>query len=134
MEQFFRLKENGTSVRTEVIAGITTFLAAMYIIVVNPAILSDAGMPFNGVLTATVIVLVGVFMMKPVQQINWREFDDAIPAFFSLTLIPLTYSITQGIIWGFLSWTVVKLALGKTEEVTPMLLIIDVFAILALFV
>jgi len=84
--------------------------------------------------TAPALVLVGVFMMRPVQQINWRQFDDAIPAFFSLALIPLTYSITQGIIWGFLSWTAIKFALGKTEELTPMLLVIDVFAVLALFV
>jgi len=69
-----------------------------------------------------------------VRQINWQQFDDAIPAFLALVLIPLTYSITQGIIWGFLSWTVIKLALGKTEEVTPMLLVIDLFAILALVV
>ena len=56
MKDFFKLKENGTSVRTEVLAGITSFLAAMYIIVVNPAIISEAGVPFSGVLTATVLV------------------------------------------------------------------------------
>jgi AGZA family xanthine/uracil permease-like MFS transporter len=73
-------------------------------------------------------------MMKPVMQINWTKFDDAIPAFLALVLIPLTYSITTGIIWGFLSWTIIKLATGKSDEVTPMLLVIDVLAILALVV
>jgi len=84
--------------------------------------------------TAPALVLVGVFMLQPVQQIHWREFDDAIPAFLALVLIPLTYSITQGIIWGFLSWTVIKVVLGKTDEVPLMLWIIDIFAILALIV
>lgn len=84
--------------------------------------------------TAPALVLVGVFMMKPVQQIHWSQFDDAIPAFLAMVLIPLTYSITQGIIWGFLSWTAIKLALGKRDEVSPMLLLIDAFAILALIV
>ncbi len=71
-------------------------------------------------------------MMKPVQKINWAQFDDAIPAFLALVLIPLTYSITQGIIWGFLSWTVIKAATGRFKDISPMLLIIDLFAILAL--
>ncbi len=56
MQNFFRLRENNTTVRIEVLAGITSFLACMYIIVVNPAILKDAGMPFSAVLTATVLV------------------------------------------------------------------------------
>ena len=84
--------------------------------------------------TASALVLVGVFMMKPITNINWTAFDDAIPAFLAMLLIPLTYSITQGIIWGFLSWTVIKLLTGKTNEVTPTLIVIDLFAILALVV
>lgn len=84
--------------------------------------------------TAPALILVGVFMMKPVLKINWMHFDDAIPAFLGMLLIPLTYSITQGIIWGFLSWTVIKLAVGKKHEVTPTLVVIDAFAILALIV
>ena len=45
LEQLFKLKEHGTNVRTELIAGLTTFLTMAYIIFVNPAILGDAGMP-----------------------------------------------------------------------------------------
>ena len=86
------------------------------------------------VATSPVLVLVGVFMMKPALRIKWTQFDDAIPAFLAMFLIPLTYSITQGIVWGFLSWTVVKLATGRANEVSPMLYVIDAFAILALIV
>lgn len=84
--------------------------------------------------TAPALILVGVFMMKPVLKINWTEFDDAIPAFFGMILIPLTYSITQGIIWSFITWTIVKIAVGKKNEITPMLIVIDIFAILALVI
>jgi adenine/guanine/hypoxanthine permease len=82
--------------------------------------------------TAPALILVGVFMIRPVLKINWTKLDDAIPAFLALILIPFTYSITQGIIWGFLSWTVIKLLLGKKDEITPTLIIIDLFSILAL--
>lgn len=82
--------------------------------------------------TAPALVLVGAFMIRPVTRINWLQLDDAIPAFLAMALIPFTYSITQGIIWGFLSWTIMKVAGGKTKELSPALLAIDAFCILAL--
>ncbi|RKQ73553.1 NCS2 family permease [Oceanibaculum indicum] len=53
LERYFRLSAHGTTVRTEILAGITTFLTMAYIIFVNPAILSDAGMDFGAVFVAT---------------------------------------------------------------------------------
>ena len=55
LERFFKLSENNTTVRTEIAAGVTTFLTMAYIIFVNPAILSEAGVPFSGALFATCI-------------------------------------------------------------------------------
>ena len=55
MEKLFKLKANGTNVRTEIIAGITTFLAMAYILVVNPSILSVTGMPWNSIFAATAV-------------------------------------------------------------------------------
>lgn len=83
--------------------------------------------------TAPALVLVGSFLMKPITRIDWGRLDDAVPAFLALVLIPFSYSITQGLIWGFLSWTVVKLAAGKGREVPVDLWIVDVFCVLALF-
>jgi len=119
------IEEGGRSGLTAVVAGLL-FLPFIFFSPLLSVVPSIA--------TAPALVLVGVFMMKPVQQIHWVKFDDAIPAFLAMVLIPLTYSITQGIIWGFLSWTVIKLAVGKRDEVSPMLLAIDVFAMLALIV
>ncbi|WP_266205970.1 NCS2 family permease [Pontibacter kalidii] len=82
--------------------------------------------------TAPALVLVGAFMIRPVTKIDWFEMDDAIPAFLAMVLIPFTYSITQGIIWGFLSWTALKVVTGKRKEVSLALWVINFFAILAL--
>lgn len=64
LENLFKLKENGTNVKTEVIAGFTTFMTMAYIIFVNPSILSDAGMPFEGVFIATIAgIILGTLCM-----------------------------------------------------------------------
>lgn len=55
MEKVFKLKEHGTNVRTEIIAGVTTFLAMVYILAVNPSMLAEAGMSKDAVFTATAV-------------------------------------------------------------------------------
>ncbi|HYK75185.1 MAG TPA: NCS2 family permease, partial [Pseudoneobacillus sp.] len=68
----FKLKENHTNIKTEVLAGITTFLTMVYIVIVNPIILADAGVPFAQVFTATIIATVagtlwmGLFANYPI--------------------------------------------------------------------
>ncbi len=81
---------------------------------------------------ATALVLVGAYMVRPVTRIAWTQMDEAIPAFLAMILIPFTYSITQGITWGFLSWTLLKVARGRYKDVPITLWIIDVFAIVSL--
>ncbi|NEG69688.1 NCS2 family permease [Bifidobacterium choloepi] len=64
MEKFFHLKENGTTVSTEVMAGLTTFFAMSYIIIINPQILTQTGMPWGGVFLATIIAsIIGTLVM-----------------------------------------------------------------------
>lgn len=84
------------------------------------------------VATAPVLVLIGLFMMRPINKIDWDKFEESIPAFLSLVLIPLTYSITQGIVWGFLSFTALKILRLKISEIPLTIYIIDVFAVLSL--
>lgn len=85
------------------------------------------------VATAPALVIVGVYMARPIALINWQDMEESIPAFLAMVLIPFTYSITQGIIWGFLSWTFLKIIQGKFREISPVLLIIDFLALLSLF-
>lgn len=117
------IEEGGRTGLTAVVAGLL-FLPFMF--------LSPVLSVVPAIATATALVIVGVFMMSPVKKINWNNYDDAIPAFLAMILIPITYSITQGIIWGFISWTIIKIAVGKKEEVSITLIIIDIFAILSL--
>ncbi|MBD3391239.1 MAG: NCS2 family permease [Chitinivibrionales bacterium] len=119
------IEQGGRRGLTAVVAGVL-FLPFMFFSPLLSVVPSVA--------TAPVLVLVGVFMMGPVLKIRWGRLDDAIPAFLALVLIPLTYSITEGIIWGFLSWTVIKLSTGKAREVSPALLVIDALAIVSFFV
>jgi AGZA family xanthine/uracil permease-like MFS transporter len=84
------------------------------------------------VATAPALVLVGVFMMQPVTKINWLQMDEAIPAFLAMVLIPFSYSITTGIIYGFLSYTILKIMMGKFSEIGVTLLVIDAFAVIDL--
>ena len=117
------IKEGGRTGLTVVVTGLL-FLPFMF--------LSPLLSFVPAVATAPVLVLVGVFMTQPLMEINWKNFEEAIPAFLSFILIPLTFSITQGVIWGFLTYTIIKLFLGKAKEVHWMLYIVDVFAILSL--
>jgi AGZA family xanthine/uracil permease-like MFS transporter len=116
--------EQGGRTGLTAITGAVLFLPFMF--------LSPLLSVIPAIATAPALILVGVFMMRPVARIGWTQLDEAIPAFLAMILIPFTYSITQGIIWGFLSWTVIKLATGKRQDVSPALLVIDAFAILAL--
>lgn len=88
MEKFFHLKENGTTVSTEILAGLTTFFAMSYIIIVNPQILSSTGMPWGGVFLATIIaavigtLIMGLFANVPYAQAAGMGLN----AFFTYTV------------------------------------------------
>ncbi|WP_106478662.1 NCS2 family permease [Phytohalomonas tamaricis] len=83
--------------------------------------------------TAPALIMVGVFMLDPIRSINWYELDDAIPAFLAMILIPLTYSITHGVVFGFLAFVLVKLGVGKSREIKPAMWVLFALSILLLF-
>lgn len=88
MEKIFRLKENGTKVSTEIIAGLTTFFAMSYIIVVNPGILAEAGMEWGAVFLATIIsAIVGTLVMGLVANVPYAQAPGmGMNAFFVYTV------------------------------------------------
>ena len=69
-----------------------------------------------GTATAPVLILVGVLMMGEVVHIKFDDFTDALPAFMTIIMMPLTYSIAQGLAFGFMSYTIIKLITGKHKE------------------
>ena len=89
MEKFFHLKENGTTVSTEIIAGLTTFFAMSYIIFVNPNMLSQTGMPFGAVFLATIFAsVVGTLVMGLFANVPYAQAPGMGPnAFFTFTVV-----------------------------------------------
>ena len=89
MEKFFKLKEHGTDVRTEVTAGLTTFFAMSYVLFVNPSILSQTGMPTQGVFLATIIgAVVGTLMMAFYANLPYAQAPGmGLNAFFTYTVV-----------------------------------------------
>lgn len=88
MENFFKLKENGTNVTTEIMAGLTTFFAMSYIIVVNPSILSQSGMEWGAVFLATIIAsIIGTLVMGLVANVPYAQAPGmGLNAFFVYTV------------------------------------------------
>lgn len=115
MEKLFHLKENGTSVKTEIMAGITTFLAMAYILAVNPDILSVAGMNKGGVFVATALsaaiatLIMAFFANYPIALASGMGLN----AYFAFTVcgqdgatwqVALTAILAEGIIFIILSF------------------------------
>ena len=117
------VKEGGRTGLSAVVTGLL-FLPFMF--------LSPLLSLIPSVATSPVLIIVGVFMAQALRNIDWTEMDEAIPAFVAFILIPLTYSITQGIVWGFLVYTFIKIFTGKFKDINMMLIIIDIFAVIAL--
>jgi len=71
--------------------------------------------------TASVLILVGASMFRSVGQISFSKIEEGLPAFLTIILIPLTFSITQGILWGFISHVALYLLVGRRREIHPVM-------------
>ena len=122
LEKFFKLSENGTDVKTEIIAGITTFMTMAYILAVNPSILSAAGMDQGAVFTATAVAsLIGTLLMAVFANYPFALAPGmGLNAYFAYTVVlgmgyswqyALTAVFAEGIIFIILSLTNVREAI-----------------------
>lgn len=87
----------------------------------------------SGAATCGALVVVGYLMMTDVGEIDWKSIESAFPAFITIVGIPMTYSITNGIGMGFISYCIIKVAQGKAGEVKP-LMWVAALAFLLMFV
>ena len=129
MEKFFHLKENGTTVSTEILAGLTTFFAMAYIIVVNPQILSQTGMPWGGVFLATIIAaIIGTLVMGLFANVPYAQAAGmGLNAFLAYTVVlgmgytwqvALLAVFVEGLIFIVLSLTNVREAIFNAIPLT----------------
>jgi AGZA family xanthine/uracil permease-like MFS transporter len=79
--------------------------------------------------TAPVLILVGASMFRTVGQISFSKIEEGLPAFLTIILIPLTFSITQGILWGFISHVALYVLVGRRREVHPIMYVLALISI-----
>ena len=80
--------------------------------------------------TAPALVLVGVMMMTPIKNLDFDEYTESIPAFFTLIMMPLTFSIAEGIVFGMLAYVILKLLSGKHKDISVISYVLAVLFIL----
>ena len=112
--------DGGRTGMTSVVVGVL-FLAAMFFSPIAGIVPPEA--------TAPALIIVGYLMMKSVGDIDWRDAAIGIPAFLTITLMPFTYSITNGVAAGFVSYTLIKVMQGKWREVHPLTYAVSVMFI-----
>ncbi len=87
-----------------------------------------------GFATAPALVVVGVYMFKNVKEIDFSDFEVAVPSFITIVIMPLTYSISTGLSLGFMSYVIVAIAAGDIKKVKPAMWVIAVLSLLNLLV
>lgn len=83
--------------------------------------------------TAPVLLLVGAMMFRSVAKIDFSKWEKSVPAFLTMILIPMTFSITQGLLWGFLSHVVLFLMSGRSKELSPMMYLLAIISVMLIF-
>lgn len=123
--------ESSTGVRSGGRTGLTAVIAGLLFL---PFLfLSPLLSLVPALATAPVLVLAGIFMLKPLIYVRWERFDEAAPFFMAMITMPLTGSITQGAVWGVLSWIVIKASCGKFHQIPRVLLLLGAAALVLLF-
>jgi AGZA family xanthine/uracil permease-like MFS transporter len=79
--------------------------------------------------TASVLILVGASMFRSVGRISFSKIEESLPAFLTIILIPLTFSITQGILWGFISHVGLYLIVGRRRDIHPVMYALAVVSV-----
>ena len=109
IESAAAVADGGRTGLTAVVTGLL-YLAPLFLLVPPQA-------------TAPVLITIGVFMMSEVTHIDFTDFTEALPAFLTILLMPLTFSIAQGLSFGFISYTLIKLTTGRRHEIHPIMYI-----------
>ncbi|MFM1515384.1 NCS2 family permease [Helcococcus ovis] len=108
--------EGGRTGLTAIVTGIFFLLSIIF---------SPLFLLVPAVATAPALIIVGFLMTSPLLKINWEDFTEGIPAFITIAAIPFTESISEGIVFGVLSYTIIKVFSGKYKEISPLVLVLS---------
>jgi len=117
------IEQGGRSGLTSIVTGVLFLLALLFVPIVGIV---------PGYATAPALIMVGLFMMKEVRKIDFTRQEEAFPAFIIMVMIALSYSISTGLAFGFISFTLIKIVLGKGREIRAAMWIIAILSILFL--
>lgn len=84
--------------------------------------------------TAPALIMVGFMMIRQTVEIPWSDYEEAIPAILTFMLMPLSFSIATGLACGFLSWTIIKMMMGKFNQISWAMYIIAALSLVSLLV
>ncbi len=110
--------------------GLTSvFTAIMFVVALffYPLVQAVAGV---AAVTSPALIIVGILMVSSLKEIDWKSLDEAVPAFLTMLMMPLTYSIATGISVGFVLYPLVKIFAGKGKEVHPIMYVLSVLFVL----
>jgi AGZA family xanthine/uracil permease-like MFS transporter len=110
-------KTGMTALTVAVMFALSLFFAPLFMIIPAAA-------------TAPALIIVGLMMITPITKVDLNDFTESIPAFFTIIMMPLTYSIAEGIVFGMLSYVLLKLLTGKFKEIKLIMYIIAVLFII----
>lgn len=106
-----------TSLTTAAMFGVALFFAPLFTLVPSAA-------------TAPALVIVGLFMMSPITKIDFNDYTEAIPAFLTIVMMPFAYSIAEGIVFGMVSYVILKAITGKSKEVSLVMWLLSALFVL----
>ncbi|GBD39966.1 Guanine/hypoxanthine permease PbuG [bacterium HR37] len=84
--------------------------------------------------TAVALVVVGIYMIKHIKEIDFTNWEEGAPAFFTILLMPFTYSIATGLCFGILSYVAILITTGKWQKITPILAFIGILSLVYLII
>ena len=108
--------------------GLTAFFIALGFAVA--LFFSPIFLAIPGAATGAVLVVVGVMMMSPITKVDWNDYSEAIPAFITAVMMPLSYSIAHGIMLGMISYVLINAISGKVKKISPVMWVLAVLFIL----
>lgn len=120
--------ESATGVAQGGRTGLTAFVVACCFVVT--LFLSPLFLSIPAAATAPVLVLVGLLMLEPIKNIELDNYTESIPAFICIIMMPLSYSISNGILLGMISYTLINLLCGKKNKITVTMYILTILFIL----
>jgi len=74
--------------------------------------------------TAPALIIIGLLMISPISKVELENYPDSIPAFLTIIIMPLAFSISEGISFGIISYVLIRLLTGKWKQVSPVLYIL----------